>query len=45
MRDADDLFAFRQLADARADRGRGRAADAGVDLVENQRSARIARLR
>ena len=42
MRHANDLPASRELADRRADRGGRCAADAGVDLVENQRAARIA---
>ncbi len=43
MRYADDLSAARQLADARADRGRGGAADTGIDFVEDQRRRRVAR--
>ena len=42
MGDADDLIGFGETADACADRGGGRAPDAGVDFVEDQ-SAAVAR--
>ena len=38
VRDAEDLAALGELAQPRADRARGLAADAGVDLVEDERA-------
>ena len=37
VRDDDDLVAARELGEPAADRGGGRAADTGVDLVEHER--------
>ena len=43
VRDADDLPAPRELSDTSADRRGGSAADAGIDLVENQCAPCVAR--